>query len=1070
MKTKCLVIFTTLLLASCGGGENSTTSEPGTSGTSRVTIDLGSKDSDNNQRSRALSMRPTWKSPANDSLETRRINNTVPASVQSMCVAAYMSGFPVAGPAFANAPSFALTMNIPNGLVTFEVTAFSGISCSGNPQYMGRSSTIKLDENTIDIDVPMTMSMLIEVVAPVFETKPGTTVTNIVASVAGNSSSSLPISWSATGGELTALASISRSSSTDWIAPDVPGLYTIGAQLDPAALPEQDPSFFGSVDIFVTETPGAFVPGLPQSIMLSTPENTKLSYPLNSVNAIVMIAPVNGELFIDATGNVVYAPFLDFNGQDFFSIEALDSAGSAAAVPVLLDFVITVGSGIPTSGQFKLISLSTPMDTPVETTINIPGGPFEYKLIAPPMNGDVKLDGFGAASYAQMVGFIGVDTFMVELFAPQKNQPIIVQFDINVGQISEGGELPQFVNLSTMADTPISYQLIFPLEKLSLLRSPQNGNVTLQLAGLIEYLPLPGFTGQDKFAVEGVNPATGQPVQIDFLIDVGTGGPGGQQVTQLITSMDTPVQASPNLPGNIAGLPVEFILLEAPRNGKLSIDPLGKFLEYTPSLNYIGSDFFVIEVKDTRSGTVVTQLLYSVEVIAGSGGTGQQQFVNLSTSMDTTATYQLNIPGGPYKYSMLAPAASGSAVVDPSGLVNYSPFSGSIGQDFFIIEASDPTGQLLEIQFIVDVVASSGGGITPVPGSGQTQTINLQTIMDTKLPFATPIPLKEATLALPPFAGTVTFDPSGGGIYMPKQGFVGTDDFTIEGADLATGMFIQYRFFIDVQAVETTPPPAGGGQTQTISLQAFLDQSVSYPTLLADVNLFSPPSAGEVTVDAMGVVTYWASPGFAGTDRFTVDGKNTVTGQRMQFTFIVDVQPSATTPSPGVNILKQTVSLQTTMGIAVSSATSLLGASVVSAATNGQASVGIVGGVTYSPFAAFTGTDKFTVEGKDSATGQMMQFTFIVDVLPNATTPPPGGTQLQTITLLTSMGKQVSYQTPLIGAYVLTQGKGLASVNQSGRVDYIPAAAFVGQDGFAVEGKDSATGQLMQYTFVVTVK
>ncbi|MDQ6989058.1 MAG: hypothetical protein Q9M19_04185 [Mariprofundaceae bacterium] len=207
-----------LVLSSCSG--DSTESNTSTAGnTTQVTISLA------------------------DVMATGALQGTgnVPTNVQSMSVQVFSAtGVSVLGPVVANLPNLSLTLNVANGNgLKFRVLAFDLPSAQGATLYEGQSTA---DLTGAAITVPVTMNLAIVITGDVTSVVRAGVVnlTVLVGGVAPTASS--PILWTASVGSVVANV---------WTAPNIVGLQTLTAQIDPAVNPDQDPNIVGTFQVNV---------------------------------------------------------------------------------------------------------------------------------------------------------------------------------------------------------------------------------------------------------------------------------------------------------------------------------------------------------------------------------------------------------------------------------------------------------------------------------------------------------------------------------------------------------------------------------------------------------------------------------------------------------------------------------------------------------------------------------------------------------------------------------------------------------------------------------------------------
>lgn len=211
---RILALFLTMILVSCGGGGGGA-SAPASGASTSVTISLGQV-------------------VATGGLSAVGV---IPAGVKSMGVEAFDSqGTKIAGPVYANAPNFTVTIAVPNGTgIVLQVKAFSGADGTGTLLYFAKSASQNL--TGAPVTVPVTMSLAIGITATPANIYRNSTVT-LTGTVAGQTPpQTSPLLWSASAGVLGTPASLGASVS--WQAPNTVGAYKITARIDPQLNPDQ---------------------------------------------------------------------------------------------------------------------------------------------------------------------------------------------------------------------------------------------------------------------------------------------------------------------------------------------------------------------------------------------------------------------------------------------------------------------------------------------------------------------------------------------------------------------------------------------------------------------------------------------------------------------------------------------------------------------------------------------------------------------------------------------------------------------------------------------------------------
>ncbi|MDA1303459.1 MAG: Ig-like domain-containing protein, partial [Nitrospirae bacterium] len=224
-------------------------------------------------------------------------------------------------------------------------------------------------------------------------------------------------------------------------------------------------------------------------------------------------------------------------------------------------------------------------------------------------------------------------------------------------------------------------------------------------------------------------------------------------------------------------------------------------------------------------------------------------------------------------------------------------------------------------------------------------------------------------------------------------------------------------------------------------------------------------SNGTVVLNADGSVTYTPTGGFSGTDSFTYHAHDgALNSNVVTVTVMINGAPVANADSA-----------MTVEGVAVSIAVltndtddgGLNAASVVveNGPTNGTTSVNSgTGGITYTPNAAYLGTDSFTytVQDLQGVTSNAATVTVEVtdgNVAPTAVADGYSGTQALQLSIvgpgvLTNDSDLNS--DPLTAVLDTNTSHGTVGLNADGSFTYTPTAGFSGTDSFTYHAHDGA--------------
>ncbi|MDQ6989404.1 MAG: Ig-like domain-containing protein, partial [Mariprofundaceae bacterium] len=234
-----LMMLLISLLTSCGGGDEGGGAGGAGSG--------GRSAADNSTEVTVLLSKPKVATGAIGA------QGYVPPGVQSMVVDVYkLDGTHLQGPFYANVPILNATFVAPNGSYDVRVYAFSGVNGTGIRWYDG-AQNVTLSGQPMLMTLKMNMKVTASAAANVISPGQSVTLTGQEAGQAPGANS--PLIWRATDSNGVAAGAFSGSAGFGgtivWTPPNIEGNYTLTAQVDPVANPDQDPTYVGNVSISV---------------------------------------------------------------------------------------------------------------------------------------------------------------------------------------------------------------------------------------------------------------------------------------------------------------------------------------------------------------------------------------------------------------------------------------------------------------------------------------------------------------------------------------------------------------------------------------------------------------------------------------------------------------------------------------------------------------------------------------------------------------------------------------------------------------------------------------------------
>ena len=339
-----------------------------------------------------------------------------------------------------------------------------------------------------------------------------------------------------------------------------------------------------------------------------------------TLNINFITPPANGSAFLLGSGFFSYTPNTNFSGIDTAEYEICDSGN-----PVLCDtamITITVNP-LPDAPIAADDNETTPEDTPLNGDVLLndsdPDGDnltVTLPALVSPTSGTLLLNSNGTYTYTPNVNFNGTDTFEYEVCdsanPSQCDQAVVTitvsdSNDVPIANddnpiVNEDGVLSDNVlNNDSEPDGDTMTVNTIPVT------TPTNGALTFNSDGSYTYTPDPDFFGADTFEYE-VCDNYAPPACDTALVTINVTGINDAPIAVPDTMY---MFANSNLQDNIIlndsdienhNLMAMTTPMVVPLNGTLVIQPNGN-IDYTPNVNFIGTEQFTYEVCDDGNPT-----------------------------------------------------------------------------------------------------------------------------------------------------------------------------------------------------------------------------------------------------------------------------------------------------------------------------------------------------------------------------------------------------------------------------------------------------------------------------------
>jgi uncharacterized delta-60 repeat protein len=757
----------------------------------------------------------------------------------------------------------------------------------------------------------------------------------------------------------------------------------------------------------------------------------------NPLTAVLVTAPTNGTLTLNANGSFTYRPRFNFNGTDSFTYQAKEALVGA---PGLLSNVATVTITVnavndPPFPTPIVTEVTTAEDTPLSGQLaarDPENDAFTFALDIAPPNGTVAVNPDGTWTYTPNANFFGTDQFVFRvtdtLGASSQGGVVIT--------VTPANDAPTAANDAFAVDEDGTLSLtVAPVTRLRMVSEPGDfigQGLTYDFDPTTAlFQARPNFDNGVSLSVDP--PAPGSFWFLDFaapneaLLTPGT----------YLDAMRFPFQA-PGKPG-----------LSVSGDGRGSNTLTGRFVVYDVTRSADGTQILSFAAAFVQNSEGNPPALVGWSMFNTTFGAGGGVLAN-DTDVEGDLLLGATLVTGP---------TNGTLAFRGDGTFDYTPNPNFNGTDTFTYRTNDGRAD--------SNVATVTITVRSVNDAPTATELALGTPEDT--PVAVPLagadvdgdPLTFAVVT-PPSFGTVTFGPTGAATYTPNANFNGSDSFAYTASD-GTVASAPATVRIDVAAVNDAPTAGGDSYATnedtplTAAAPGVLgnDADVDGDALAAAV--LAGPANGTLALAADGSFAYTPNANFNGTDGFTYtvgDGKGgSAVGAVTIRVNAVNDAPTALDAAASTD--EDTPFDGTLLGVDVDG--DALQYALVGGPAKGALMLNADGTYRYTPGPNFNGTDSFTFRANDGAADSNVG-TVTITVRAVNDLPVAAALDLSTDEDTAVGGTMTAVDVdgdPLTYAVVTPPAKGnLAFDPATGAFTYTPNANYNGADSFTFRAND----------------
>ncbi|WP_349409526.1 Ig-like domain-containing protein [Pseudalkalibacillus sp. SCS-8] len=791
-------------------------------------------------------------------------------------------------------------------------------------------------------------------------------------------------------------------------------------------------------------------------ISAEDPDGDVLTYRLKTT-------ATKGTATVTSEGNWEYTPNEGYVGPDHFVVEIDDGNGGITTSTVSIT-IKEPPNQLPEVGNYNE---STVKNTPVSGKVSgtdADGDTLTYSMKTSPNHGSVEFQSDGNWTYTPGADYVGPDSFTVEVsdgkasviseislnvIEPENKLPIVDNYNVKTEQ-------NQAVDGAVEATDPDGDPLTYTIGEV-----PAHGTATVNETGNWTYTPATDYIGTDQFTIE-VADGNGGTVTSTISVNV------TEPINQLPVVDNASVETEQNqaVDGVVEatdpdGDPLTYAIGEVPAHGTATVNESGHWT-YTPNDDYIGTDYFSVEVSDGKGGIVTSTISVNVMEPVNQLPVVDNASVETEQNKAVAGLVKASDPNGdPLTYAIGEVPVHGTATVNDSGNWTYTPDADYIGMDQFSVKVSDGKGGTVASTISVNVTEPVNHLPTVSNYSEETemnQSVGGKVIGNDPDNDALSYRMKEA-----PTNGTATVNADGSWTYTPATDFTGADQFSVEVSDGRGGTVtstISINVLEPVNHIPTVDNYNEKTEQNTMVSGRITGADPDGDSLSYMKN--SDPSNGTATVDSDGNWSYTPHTDFTGMDQFTVQVSDGRGGTAIS---TVSINVAKSNQLPVADNYNEQIEQNTSISgkvVATDPDGDSLIYSINRAASHGTAVVKADGTWTYTPNTGYVGTDQFTVKVSDEKGGEVIS-TISINVLePVNQLPTVENENVQTEHNQPVEGKVIGHDED---GDTLTYSKesepahGTAVLYADGTWSYTPETGYVGTDQFTVKVTDGKGGE-----------
>ena len=342
---------------------------------------------------------------------------------------------------------------------------------------------------------------------------------------------------------------------------------------------------------------------------------------------------------------------------------------------------------------------------------------------------------------------------------------------------------------------------------LSLVQTPQYGNIVINSDNTITYNPTNDYNGSDS-ALLKVEDNYGNFIEAELLFDIiSVNDAPVLGNNSFFTNEDTILTTTINV-SDVDSTELTYELVEPSVNATVNINPQGELI-YTPNTNYTGIDQFTVSVSDNLGAKVEGVIIITVEDVNDA-----PMVINNSFETDEDITLNgiieaTDVESQALSFSLLEQSElQGNLNLATDGSFTFIPNENFFGSTSFIVKVTDTGNAFVEqlitihVNPIDDIPAVDNLTVSTVSGEKISGNLPLKDVDNQTLSYRI---IKDVS------NGVLAFSDNGEYQYTPNTGFLGVDTFTYEVQDTSGNTAQAIISFTVIAKVEPKSSESSGG-------------------------------------------------------------------------------------------------------------------------------------------------------------------------------------------------------------------------------------------------------------------